>query len=196
MVVVKEEVRDYIVNVACKIFNRHGFKKTTMDEIAVACHKGKSSIYYYFRSKEDIFRAVVEREAEELKERLDRTIRKDDQAIDRLKAYILFRLHRVRSLENFYAALNEDSLSHMDFILEIRRNFDMEERQLVREILGDGMRNGSFHISSSEIGAIAISTMMKGLELPLLLSEEHKADREELLEDLIRVLFYGIIKRK
>lgn len=196
MVVVKEEVRDYIVNVACKIFNRHGFKKTTMDEIAVACHKGKSSIYYYFRSKEDIFRAVVEREAEELKERLDRTIRKDDQAIDRLKAYILFRLHRVRSLENFYAALNEDSLSHMDFILEIRRNFDMEERQLVREILDDGMRNGSFHISSSEIGAIAISTMMKGLELPLLLSEEHKADREELLEDLIRVLFYGIIKRK
>ncbi len=195
MVVVKEEVRDYIVNVACKIFNRHGFKKTTMDEIAMACHKGKSSIYYYFKSKEDIFRAVVEREAEELKERLDRTIRKDDQAVDRLKAYILFRLHRVRSLENFYAALNEDSLSHMDFILEIRRNFDMEERQLVREILDDGMRNGSFQISSSEIGAIAISTMMKGLELPLLLSEEHKADREELLEDLIRVLFYGIIKR-
>ena len=195
MVVVKEEVRDYIVNVACKIFNRHGFKKTTMDEIALACHKGKSSIYYYFKSKEDIFRAVVEREAEELKERLDRTIRKDDQAVDRLKAYILFRLYRVRSLENFYAALNEDSLSHMDFILEIRRNFDMEERQLVREILDDGMRNGSFQISSSEIGAIAISTMMKGLELPLLLSEEHKADREELLEDLIRVLFYGIIKR-
>lgn len=195
MVVVKEEVRDYIVNVACKIFNRHGFKKTTMDEIAVACHKGKSSIYYYFKSKEDIFRAVIEREADELKERLDRTIRKDDQAEDQLKAYILFRLYRVRSLENFYAALNEDSLSHMDFILEIRRNFDMEERQLVREILEDGMRNGAFQTISSEIGAIAISTMMKGLELPLLLSEEHKADREELLEDLIRVLFYGIIKR-
>jgi AcrR family transcriptional regulator len=195
MVVVKEEVRDYIVNVACKIFNRHGFKKTTMDEIALACHKGKSSIYYYFKSKEEIFRAVVEREADELKERLDRTIRKDDQAVDRLKAYILFRLYRVRSLENFYAALNEDSLSHMDFILEIRKNFDMEERMLVREILDDGMRNGSFQITSSEIGAIAISTMMKGLELPLLLSEEHKTDREELLDDLIRVLFYGIIKR-
>ena len=57
------------------------------------------------------------------------------------------------------------------------------------------MRHGSFQISSSEIGAIAISTMIKGLELPLLLNEEHKADREELLEDLIRVLFYGIIKR-
>jgi hypothetical protein len=37
--------------------------------------------------------------------------------------------------------------------------------------------------------------MMKGLELPLFLSDKHKTDREELLEDLIRVLFYGIIKR-
>ena len=45
------------------------------------------------------------------------------------------------------------------------------------------------------IGAIAISTMMKGLELPLILDEAHKTDREELLEDLIRVLFYGILKR-
>lgn len=166
-----------------------------MEEIAAASHKGKSSIYYYFQSKEQIFRAVVEKEADELKERLDRTLRKDDLAIDRLKAYILFRLHRVRSLENFYAALKEDDLSHMDFILQIRRDFDMEERRLVREILEDGMQNGSFQISSAEIGAIAISTMMKGLELPLLLSDEHKTDREELLEDLIRVLFYGIIKR-
>lgn len=195
MVVVKEKVRNYIVSVARKIFTRNGFKKTTMEEIAAACRKGKSSIYYYFQSKEEIFRAVVEKEAEELKERLDRTLRKDDLAIDRLKAYILFRLYRVRSLENFYAALQEEELAHMDFILQIRRNFDMEERHLVREILEDGMRSGSFQISSSEIGAIAISTMMKGLELPLLLSDEHKTDREELLEDLIRVLFYGIIKR-
>ena len=195
MVVVKKEVRDYIVGVARRIFTWIGFRKTTMDELAAACHKGKSSIYYYFQSKEEIFRAVVEKEAEELQERLDRTLRKDDLAIDRLKAYILFRLHRVRSLENFYAALNEDDLSHMDFILKIRRSFDMEERRLVSEMLEDGMQNGSFQISSSEIGAIAISTMMKGLELPLLLSDEHKSDREELLEDLIRVLFYGIIKR-
>ena len=195
MVVVKSEVRAQIIDVARKIFTRYGYRKTTMEEIAAASRKGKSSIYYYFKSKEEIFRAVVEKEADELKERLDRTLQKDDLVIDRLKAYILFRLYRVRSLENFYAALNEEDLSHMDFILQIRRNFDMEERRLVRDILEDGMRNGTFQLSSSEIGAIAISTMMKGLELPLLLSEEHKTDREELLEDLIRVLFYGIIKR-
>ncbi len=195
MVVIKEEIRETIVNVARKIFTRNGFRKTTMEEIAIAAGMGKSSIYYYFKSKEEIFSAVVEWEAAELKMRLNRVISKDDSPITKLKAYILFRLHYVRTLENFYAALNEESLSHMDFILEIRQNFDLEEQQLVRGILEEGMNSGVFQLNSSKIGAIAISTMMKGLELPLILSKEHKTDREELLEDLIRVLFYGIIKR-
>ena len=94
-----------------------------------------------------------------------------------------------------YVNSHSIALSHMDFILEIRRNFEIEEQQLVSEILEDGMKQGIFHLSSSKIGAIAISTMMKGLELPLLLDEAHKTDREELMEDLIRVLLYGILKR-
>ena len=195
MVVVKEEVRLHIVGVARRIFTRYGFRKTTMEEIASTSQMGKSSIYYYFKSKEEIFRAVVEFEAMMLKERLSRIIGKNNSPPDRLKAYILFRLHHVRTLENFYAALNEETLSHMGFILDIRRNFEIEEQQLVGEILEDGMKQGVFQLSSSKIGAIAISTMMKGLELPLLLDEAHKTDREELMEDLIRVLLYGILKR-
>lgn len=195
MVVVKDEIRAQIVQVARKIFTRYGFKKTTMEEIASATRKGKSSIYYYFRSKEDIFRAVVEKEAQELKKELDRTLLTDASPIDKLKSYILFRLHHVRTVENFYAALNDEYLSHMDFILDIRRTFDQQELEVVRTILEEGMKDGTFQINSSEIGAIAISTMMRGLELPLLLSDEHKRDRGELLEDLIRVLFYGIIRR-
>lgn len=195
MVVIKEEVRAQIIKVARKIFTRYGFKKTTMEEIATASRKGKSSIYYYFPSKEDIFRAVVEKEANELKVRLDKTIDAQAPPIDKLKAYILFRLHHVRTLENFYAALNEEYLSHMDFILEIRQKFDQEELEVVKEILEEGMDDGTFQITSSEIGALAIATMMKGLELPLLLSNEHKTDRGELLDDLIRILFYGIVKR-
>jgi AcrR family transcriptional regulator len=195
MVVVKAEVRMQIVGVARRIFTRYGFRKTTMEEIAVATQMGKSSIYYYFKSKEEIFQAVVEFEAKMLKERLTKIIRKNDSPPERLKAYILFRLHHVRTLENFYAALNEETLSHMGFILEIRRNFEIEEQQLVGQILEDGMEKGVFQQTSPQIGAIAISTMMKGLELPLLLSEAHKSDREKLLEDLIRVLLYGIMKR-
>jgi AcrR family transcriptional regulator len=195
MVVVKAAVRAQIVQVARKIFTRYGFRKTTMEEIASASRMGKSSIYYYYPSKEDIFKAVVEREATELKEALDKTLHTGEAPIHKLKSYILFRLHHVRTLGNFYAALNDEALSHFEFIMDIRRKFDQDELQVVREILEEGLRDGSFQIHSSEIGAIAIATMMKGLELPLLLSDDHKTDRGELLDDLIRVLLYGIVKR-
>jgi len=195
MVVVKEEVRTRIVGVARRIFTRKGFRKATMEEIASASGMGKSSIYYYFKSKEDIFRAVVEFEARMLKEKLSRVIENSTFPTDRLKAYIMFRLNHIKTLENFYAALNEETLSHMDFILQIRRNFEIEEQQLVREILEDGMKQKIFQLGNSKIGAIAISTMLKGLELPLLLDKAHKTDRVELMEDLIRVLLYGILKR-
>ena len=57
----KDEVKDTIVGVARNIFSRFGFKKTTMDEIAIAARKGKSSIYYYFTSKEEIIRLLLKR---------------------------------------------------------------------------------------------------------------------------------------
>jgi len=78
MVVVKEEVRIHIVGIARRIFTRYGFRKATMEEIASTSQMGKSSIYYYFKSKEEIFRAVVEFEAQMLKERLNRIIGKNN----------------------------------------------------------------------------------------------------------------------
>jgi AcrR family transcriptional regulator len=166
-----------------------------MEQIAEATGMGKSSIYYYFPGKEEIFKAVVLKEAQELKRRLDQTIAADKSPVERLRAYILFRLNHVRTLGNFYAALNEESLQQMDFILKIRRKFEEDELKQVQGILEEGMAEGAFQLSSSRIGALAISTMMKGLELPLLLNESYKTDRRELLDDLIRVLLYGIVKR-
>ena len=59
----KEEFRKKIIVSSGQIFSRYGFRKTTMEEISRALKMGKSSVYYYFRSKEDIFEAVVLYEA-------------------------------------------------------------------------------------------------------------------------------------
>jgi len=195
MVVVKEKIRSQIVSVARKVFTRFGFKKATMEDIAKAASMGKSSIYYYFKSKEDIFRAVVEKEAEELKKELDKTLSADRSPIDKMKAYVRFRLSHLHTVANFYAALNEEDLSHMDFILKIRKDFDVQEQELVTELIQKGNEEGAFQITDPAIGAVALTTMMKGLELPLFLNSNRKKERQQLLDDLIRVIFYGIIKR-
>ena len=81
----KEEFRKKVIVSAGKIFSHYGFKKTTMDEIAKALKMGKSSIYYYFESKEDIFEAVVLWEANILRNELTTAIKSVDSPIDKMK---------------------------------------------------------------------------------------------------------------
>jgi AcrR family transcriptional regulator len=194
MVVQKDAVRSGIIEVASKIFTRFGYKKTTMEEIAQASRKGKSSIYYYFPSKEDIFRAVVEKEAEELKEDLQKAVSIREDPIDQLKTYILFRMHKLKTLTNFYAALKSDSLAHLQFIEQIRKDYDRREIEVVTGILKEGMEKEEFVIDDPELAAVALVTAMKGLEIPLFIRKEH-GNIEERLDNLIQFLFYGLVKR-
>jgi len=195
MVVVKSEVRTEIITVARKVFSRNGYRKTTMEEIAHAAKMGKSSMYYYYKSKEEIFEAVVVREAQELKYKLERVVNSGKSPMDRLKDYFMFRLYHQKTVSNFYAVLNEDFLEQMKFVKRIRSKFEEEEYKMVYDILDRGIREGDFVINNPEIGAVAFTTMLKGLELPLFLNKYTRAEKERLLEGLIQVVFYGLIKR-
>lgn len=49
-----------IIKAAVKRFSRHGFNKTTLDEIARDLRIGKATIYHYFKSKEALFYQTLE----------------------------------------------------------------------------------------------------------------------------------------
>ncbi len=189
----KDEVKEAIVNVARHIFSRFGFKKTTMDEIAVASRKGKSSIYYYFSSKEDIFRAVVEKEASILKHDLVKATKDAGSPSQKLKIHVLVRMRSMEKLANFYSAIKDDYLSHLDFIDNIRKKYEHEEIQMMESIMTEGVENGMFEIEDTSLAAIAIVTALKGMEIPLFWDVEEK-DIERRLDHLIHILFNGILK--
>ena len=190
----KDEVKEAIVNVARHIFSRFGFKKTTMDEIAIASRKGKSSIYYYFASKEEIFQAVVEKEAEILKQELIKVFNETDSPEQKLKMHVLIRMRTMEKLANFYSAIKDDYLGHLDFIEKIRKKYDQEEIQMMESILVEGVKNGIFEIEDTALAAIAIVTAMKGMEIPLFWGVEEK-DLETRIDHLIHILFHGVMKR-
>lgn len=62
-----EIIRNEIILEAQKLFKHYGLKKTTMDDIAEACGKAKSTLYYYFKSKEEVFTAAVDLEIRSLR---------------------------------------------------------------------------------------------------------------------------------
>jgi len=190
----KEEVREQIVEAARQIFSRYGFKKTTMDEIAQSVSKGKSSIYYYFQSKEDIYKAVIEKEATLIRDELTKAISEANNPVDKLKAYVTVRMRTFHAMANFYEAIKNEFLTNLDFINKIREKYDKEEMQMVENFLKDGINRNDFNLDNTELAAIAIVTAMKGLEIPLI-KYNNKLNLEERIDHLLNILFFGIIKR-
>ncbi len=190
----KDYVREQIVNAAAMVFGRFGFKKTTMDEIGLAAGKGKTAIYYYFKSKEDVFRAVVEKEAIQLEKSLLEAINSKDSPEDKLKAYVYARMRTMLSLSNFYDAIKNELLDHLPFINNIRKETDQKELEMVKVILQDGLNKGIFQVRDLDFAAITIVTTLKGLEIPLFV-ENKVQDLTIYIDHLIYLICYGLFKR-
>jgi AcrR family transcriptional regulator len=190
----KEEFRKKVIVSAGKIFSRYGFKKTTMDEIARALKMGKSSIYYYFESKEEIFEAVVLWEANILRNELTTAIKSVESPTDKMRNYVFVRMKSFEKLANYYNAIFDKNLDHFDFIERIRSKYDREELAILRLLLYDGTRKKVFNVDNSEYTALAIQTTLKGLEVPLFWKKK-EVHIEQRLNAILDVLFYGIVKK-
>ena len=190
----KDEIRGSIVNTSRQIFSKQGYKKTTMDEIAKGIQIGKSSIYYYLKSKEEIFKAVVWEEAKIFRRSVLKAINKCSDPKEKVKQYILSRMHTAAKVQNFLQALKDDELNTLGFISHLNKIYDDEEIQLFTSILREGTEKGFFEIQDIELASVAIVTAMKGMERTLFKPENEK-DFEKRLEGIINVVFYGIIKR-
>jgi AcrR family transcriptional regulator len=190
----KEEYRLKIIVSGGKIFSRYGFKKTTMDEIAKELKMGKSSIYYYFNSKEEIFEAVVLREANILRNELTTAIKSVESPIDKMRNYVFVRMKSFEKLSNYYNAIFDKNLDHFDFIETIREKYDREELAILRLIVYHGARKKVFNVVNSEYTAMAIQTTLKGIEVPLFWKKKEE-NIEDRLNAILDVLFYGIVKK-
>ncbi len=190
----KEEYRKRIIMISGTIFSRYGFKKTSMEEIARALKMGKSSIYYYFSGKEEIFKAVVMNEANMLRNELTKTIKAVDSPIEKLRNYVFVRMKSFEKLSNYYNAIFDKDLDHFDFIESVRVKYDREELAILRLILYDGARKKVFNVPNSEFTALAVQTALKGLEVPLFWKRK-EMDIENRLNGILDVLFHGILAK-
>ncbi len=161
-----------IVETARGIFSRLGFKKTTMDDIARAVFKAKSSLYHYFKSKDEIFRAVVEKEAQILKEEIEQALAVEESPINKLKAYAKSRMRALHRLANFYLAFREEYLESYGFIQKIRQDYDQYEIKTIKNILQEGVKTGVFDVKELDLTSEAIITAIKGYEYVWAVSQD------------------------
>ncbi len=190
------EYRDVIIQTSRKLFALFGYRKTTIDDIAKALGKAKGSVYYYFKGKEEIFSAVVEYEALALRQQLARKIREyRDNPIKQLNAYVTMRLTRMKELANFYNALKDDYLHHLELINQVREKYQRKELATLQAILHAGKNKGIFDIEDIHTASLAILAAMSGMENPLFLGLIHSEKVDDHIGKVMQILLYGMIKR-
>jgi len=190
----KDVNRENILKIAREIFSKYGFKKTTLDDIANAVRKGKSSLYYYFNSKEDLFQAVIMKEVEILAHELEIVINRNTDPVDKLRDYILTKLATFRNLANFYHAIEND-ITAVGFIDEVKLKYEQDEIRMIKRILIEGVRKNEFEIYDFNLAAIGITTAIKGLEMPLTAGHYGDVNLERSVDTILKIICYGIMKR-
>ena len=194
MIMKKDIKRENIITAAGNIFGRYGFREARMEKVAKEAGMGKSSLYYYFISKEELFEAVVEREAENPKNEIIRATKDITDPYKRMKIYVISRMKAFNQSINLYTAVKTNYLDHLPFIEKVRTKYDKEEMKMVENILKDGVRNNRFKLVNTELATVAIVTAIKGLEYNIVI-RDGPACLEQQVEQLLMFLFYGIVKR-
>ena len=182
---------EIILQMARKLFARYGLKKTSMDDIAAEAKIGKATIYYYFKSKQEIFKTVVDREWTILINAIREAISKEISPQRKLRAFILIRISHMRELINLHRVTKDIVTELLPDLEKIRESHFKEEMNVIKRILSEGVRKGIFKVKKIEVTALAMISTLKGLEYPWVLGGK-SLDIERSVDELLQILFKGI----
>lgn len=166
-----------------------------MDEIAKIARKAKGSLYYHFASKEDLFREVIAREMNNLKNQLAVIVNNTDlNASEKLKSYFIKRMAILNSAANYHVTLKADFFERFNFIDDLRTELDEWEKENLGRVILQGVNSGEFLLNTDidVLSEIAIM-ILKGLEIPFFLQDKYEKFSLHF-EGLIKILSKGLSK--
>jgi len=179
-----EATRGRLIRAAEKIFARDGFEAAKLEEIAAQAGYTRGAFYANFKSKEDLFLALLEGEISSRIDTVDRLIKTVRHPKDKLKL-----------LRGFFLSISQDrrwSLLSLEFKLfavrhpEVKARLAAMNRRLIKpriRILQDIMRSSKRRLPASP-GAVAVSLSAATNALAL----EHMLDRSIMPETELRIL--------
>ncbi len=139
--------KNQIIKTATELFARYGLKKTTMDEIAEKVGIVKGTIYIYFESKEKLFAAIVNQEAEEYFQKLESVINACPNPEEKLKAFVRSFFQIIFDYINLYN-LAFNTMSEFNNLMPTLQSEWEQYYAKVSEIIGnimqEGITDGSF----------------------------------------------------
>jgi AcrR family transcriptional regulator len=195
----KVAVKDAILDATDRLLARFGYRKMTVEDIAVEAGIGKGTIYLHFASKEEVVLSHVDRIVDRLKQQhLAIIARSEITAPERIRQMLLARvLFRFDSIQHYTQSLNDLLAALRPGLLARRAKYFEEEARIFAEVLAEGRASGEFQFDNELAAARALLEATNGL-LPYSLSTSELGEREEVkrrASAIADLLLQGLLNR-
>ena len=141
-----EKIKTKIREAALELFQKWGLIKTTMEDIAKAAAKGKSTLYYYYKSKDEIFDEIVTMEFNSIFTKAQEAMKQQTTAEGKLRAYLLCTVNEGQKRMSLYEIVVGEIKDLDSVFAKIRREFDQKELSIIRGIIEEGIRTGELSL--------------------------------------------------
>jgi len=152
-----------IITAAQEVFAEIGFKKVILDDVAQKLNMTRTALYYYYKNKEELFRAVLDYELERYSFDLGKITGEKGNTLLRLS---LFCSHYVQLKKNFINMYKLTSLDiHSNF--EIFKSFKIAIEKLHTDIIENILKDDREIPVSTDVlqGSRILSQAIRGLAI-------------------------------
>lgn len=184
-----------LVDVARQLFAKMGVENTTMNDIALASKKGRRTLYTYFKSKEDIYMAVVESELDILSDIMKKVAGKNISPDEKMIEMIYTRLDAVKEVVYRNGTLRANFFRDIWRVEKVRKKFDAKEIVLFKTVLTEGKEKGVFRIDDVDMTAMLVHYCVKGIEVPYIRGKIGTGLDIETRKKYVKNIVYGALHR-
>ena len=184
-----------LVDVDRQLFAKMGVENTTMNDIALASKKGRRTLYTYFKSKEDIYMAVVESELDMLSDMMKRVAEKNISPDEKMIEMIYTRLDAVKEVVFRNGTLRANFFRDIWRVEKVRKRFDAKEILLFKDVLREGVEKGVFRIDDIDMTAELVHYCVKGIEVPYIRGHIGAKLDDETRDKYVVNLVFGALHR-
>ena len=184
-----------LVDVARQLFAKMGVENTTMNDIALASKKGRRTLYTYFKSKEDIYMAVVESELDMLSDMMKRVAEKNISPDEKMIEMIYTRLDAVKEVVFRNGTLRANFFRDIWRVEKVRKRFDAKEILLFKDVLREGVEKGVFRTDDIDMTAELVHYCVKGIEVPYIRGHIGAKLDDETRDKYVVNLVFGALHR-
>jgi len=160
----RPDKKEQILQAARICLARHGFEKTTMDDIGGLVGLNKASLYYYFDSKEALVTEVVVMEAREFLEALQAKVSQARGCRERILTYLRERVSYYQKVINLHHLSMETLTRVKPLFQELYQGVLRREIGFIEGLLGQCRAEGEIGPCDASRVAEAIITVADAIK--------------------------------